>query len=80
MQLDNLIKELSVNLNRDTIVHGEMEIHLHYVENSNVKMLILLKVNLIVILKYLDVVSTLILVSHLKTIVIIIMLWVLIIN
>lgn len=40
MQLDNLIKELSVNLNKDIIVHGEMEIHLHYVENLNVKMLI----------------------------------------
>lgn len=80
MLVDNRIKEHSVNLNRDIIVHGEMGTHLHFVENSNVKMLILLKVNLIVILKYLDVVFLLILVSLLKIIVIIIMLWVLIIS
>lgn len=80
MRLDNLTKGHFVNLNKDTIVHGGMETHLYCVENSNAKTLILLKVNLIVILKYLDAVSILILVSHLKTIVIIIMLWVLIIN
>lgn len=80
MLLDNRIKEHSVNLSRDIIVLGEMETHLHHVENSNVKMLIWLKVNLIAILKYLDVVFILILVSPLKIIVIIIMLWVVIIN
>lgn len=53
-----------------------MVIHLHYVENSNAKILILHKVNLIVIRKCLDVISTLIHVTLLKTIVIIIMLWV----
>lgn len=57
MHLVKQIKKHSVNLRKDTIVHGEMVIFLNFVDNSNVKILILHKINLIVILKCLDVVS-----------------------
>ena len=74
MHQDNQTKELFVNHNKDIIVHGEMEMQHHCAEILNVKMLILPKVNLTAIQKYLDVAFTLILVLLLKTIVIIIML------